>query len=112
VMVGWVFFRAETFSSALVMLRAMAGLGGDLPTPYSPAWYLTPQVLVTLLAGAIGSTPVIASLRRWRDRAADVALGWTAAWDLAVVTALVAVFVSAIAQSAAGTYNPFIYFRF
>lgn len=112
VMVGWVFFRAETFSSALTMLRAMAGLGGHLPTPYSPAWYLTPQVLVTLLAGAIGSTPLLPSLRRWRDRRGDTALGWSAAWDFAVVAALMVVFVGAIAQSAAGTYNPFIYFRF
>jgi alginate O-acetyltransferase complex protein AlgI len=112
VMVGWVFFRAETFSSALAMLRAMAGLGSHLPTPYSPAWYLTPQVLVTLLAGVIGSTPLIASLRRWRDRRADAALARPAAWDFAIVAALMVVFVGAIAQSAAGTYNPFIYFRF
>lgn len=112
VMVGWVFFRAETFSSALVMLRALAGLGGHLPTPYSPAWYLTPQLLVTLLAGGIGSTPILASLRRWRDRGDHLAPLPSAAWDVAVVTALLVVFVGAIAQSAAGTYNPFIYFRF
>jgi len=112
VMVGWVFFRADTFASALVMLRAMAGLGGHLPTPYSPAWYLTPQVLVTLLAGAIGSAPVIASLARWRDRWAVIAPARSDAWDFAVVAALLVVFVGAIAQSAAGTYNPFIYFRF
>ncbi len=35
-----------------------------------------------------------------------------AAWDVAAVAALLVVFVGAIAQSAAGTYNPFIYFRF
>jgi hypothetical protein len=33
-------------------------------------------------------------------------------WDIAGIAALMAVFVGAIAQSAAGTYNPFIYFRF
>jgi alginate O-acetyltransferase complex protein AlgI len=111
VMIGWVFFRADTFSSALLMLGAMAGVGGHLSTPYSPAWYLTPQVLVTLLAGALGSTPAVASLTRWRDRTADTALV-RPAWDFATVAALLVVFVGAIAQSAAGTYNPFIYFRF
>jgi alginate O-acetyltransferase complex protein AlgI len=112
VMIGWVFFRADTFSSAVVMLRAMASLGGNLPTPYTPAWYLTPQVLVALLAGAIGSTPIVPRLGRWRDRIAAAAPLQAAACEFAAIAALLVVLVGAIAQSAAGTYNPFIYFRF
>ena len=112
VMVGWVFFRAETLSSAWVMLRAMAGAGGDLPTAYSPGWYLTPQVLVALAAGIVGSAPVISFLERsLKGRAASTPTG-AAAWEFAGVLALLLVFVGALAQSAAGTYNPFIYFRF
>jgi alginate O-acetyltransferase complex protein AlgI len=112
VMVGWVFFRADTFASALAMLRAMAGTGGNEITPYSPAWYLTPQVLVALAAGVIGATPIVASLGRWHDRISSAAPVRTAAWDLVTIAALMVVLVGAIAQSAAGTYNPFIYFRF
>jgi alginate O-acetyltransferase complex protein AlgI len=112
VMVGWVFFRADTFASALVMLRAMAGIGGNAITPYSPGWYLTPQVLVALAAGVIGSTPVVASIGRWRDAVDSAVPVRAAVWDLVTIAALMAVFVGAIAQAAAGTYNPFIYFRF
>jgi alginate O-acetyltransferase complex protein AlgI len=112
VMVGWVFFRAETFSSAVTMLRAMAGFGGHLPTAYTPAWYLTPEVLVALIAGSVGATPIVARLSRLRDRTASTTASGTAFWEIASVVALVIVFISAIAQSAAGTYNPFIYFRF
>jgi alginate O-acetyltransferase complex protein AlgI len=112
VMVGWVFFRADSFSSAIVMLQAMAGFAGALPTAYAPAWYLTPEVIVVLVAGVIGSTPIVALLGRWRDDAGAAAPGRAAAWDVAATAALTLVFVGAIARTAAGTYNPFIYFRF
>jgi alginate O-acetyltransferase complex protein AlgI len=111
VMVGWVFFRAETLSSAMVMLRAMTGFGGNLPTAYSPSWYLTPEVIVALLAGIVGAAPIVASLSRWRDHASEVPAR-VLIWDAAAIGALLVIFIGAIAQSAAGTYNPFIYFRF
>ena len=112
VMVGWVFFRAETLTSALVMLRAMAGFAGHQPTAYSPAWYLTPHLLVTTAVALVGATPALPALARWRDSGSPPAFVPAALWDTAAIAALAAVFIGAIAQSAAGTYNPFIYFRF
>ena len=35
VMVGWVFFRADSVAGAWAMLQAMAGFGAAEPTPYS-----------------------------------------------------------------------------
>jgi alginate O-acetyltransferase complex protein AlgI len=110
-MVGWVFFRAETLDGAVAMLGAMAGLGGGVPTAYSPQWYLTPEVVVALTIGVIGSTPIVPALSRWRD-AVSAASARATAWDFAATVALLVVLVGSIAQSAAGTYNPFIYFRF
>jgi alginate O-acetyltransferase complex protein AlgI len=108
VMVGWVFFRAETLSAAVVILRAMIGAGGNEPTPYSPAWYLTPAVVTALIAGIVGSTPFVPAVSRWCEKVpARLPL-----WNAAAVVTLLLVFLGAIAQSAAGTYNPFIYFRF
>jgi alginate O-acetyltransferase complex protein AlgI len=112
VMIGWVFFRAETLSSAVSMLAAMAGFGGRLPTAYSPSWYLTPEVIVGLIAGTIGATPIAARLSRWRDALSLDAPGRAIAWDALGVVTLGVVLIGSIAQSAAGTYNPFIYFRF
>jgi alginate O-acetyltransferase complex protein AlgI len=112
VMIGWVFFRAETLGSAMAMLGAMAGFAGRLPTAYTPGWFLTPEVVTALIAGLIGSTPAVAALSRWRNATSTTASGRTAAWDLLATTMLVLVLVGSIAQSAAGTYNPFIYFRF
>jgi len=106
-----VFFRAETFGAAIAMLRAMAGLGAAMPTPYTPAWYLTPEVAVALAAGAIGSTPLLPQLQRWRA-AADTGPRAAGTWEFAATAALMLVLVGAIAQSASTTYNPFIYFRF
>jgi alginate O-acetyltransferase complex protein AlgI len=112
VMIGWVFFRADTLASAIVMLQAMAGAGGTSPTPYSPAWFLTPQVIVTLAAAVVGATPIAAWLSTQRDRIAEALPARRLVWDVAATLALVVILVGAIAQSAAGTYNPFIYFRF
>jgi alginate O-acetyltransferase complex protein AlgI len=110
--VGWVFFRAETLSSALIMLRSMAGFGGSLPAAYSPAWYLTPQLMVTLLVAIVGATPIVPTLARWQERTVMTVPGRNLFWEAATTVTLFLVLIGAIAQSAAGTYNPFIYFRF
>jgi alginate O-acetyltransferase complex protein AlgI len=112
VMVGWVFFRAETLAAAVSMLGAMAGFAARVPTAYSPSWYLTPEVLVAMAAGIVGSMPIAPLLSRWRDSGRDAMPGQALAWDVAAVATLATMFVGSIAQLAAGTYNPFIYFRF
>src|SRR6185436_2150738 len=40
VMIGWVFFRADTLTEAVAFLRAMAGMTSSAPTPYTVGWYL------------------------------------------------------------------------
>ena len=112
VMVGWVFFRAETLPAAIGFLQAMAGARAAVPGVYTTAWYLTPEVWIALVAGAIGSTPVVSAIAAWRDRAAD---GWrpvVSALPPFGTAALALLLVASILQIAARTYNPFIYFRF
>src|SRR5262249_18548142 len=62
VMVGWVFFRAETLGGAVSFLAALAGITSAAPTPYRVAWYLTPELCVALAAGAVGSSPWVPAL--------------------------------------------------
>jgi alginate O-acetyltransferase complex protein AlgI len=109
VTIGWVFFRAETLRGAVMFLGAMAGMSPALPTPFTIGWYLTPELWLALVAGAIGSTPWVPAIaaRVERSRAA-VQLGAS----LASAATLAALLIAAIMQVAARTYNPFIYFRF
>ena len=47
VMIGWVFFRAETLPGAIAFLKAMAGLRGGADA-YTLGWYLTPELWLAL----------------------------------------------------------------
>jgi len=116
VMIGWVFFRAETLTGAMAFLKAMAGLTVAAPTPYSVQWYLTPELWLAMVAGAIGSTPWVPALvtrleRLSRDGQTDrPGVAWSV--SLLNTAVLMALLVASIVQVAARTYNPFIYFRF
>jgi len=105
VMAGWVFFRADSLAGAAAMLAAMAGFGSAAPTPFAVGWYLTPELVLILLAGAIGSTPWTRTLAR------EGAGGWWAL-DYARAAAITAMFAASMMQLASRAYNPFIYFRF
>ena len=117
VMVGWVFFRAETLEQATSYLMAMAGLGSA--TAGSAADYFTPLLGITLVAAVIGSTPWLHALKSWLDSLQD-RLADQARWAAAMMhcrgitaTALQATLLLACALTLSGaTYNPFIYFRF
>ena len=102
VMVGFVFFRADTLQQGFGMAAKMftafrqpdAAAGALL-------WsVLTPSRIMALLAGTAACLPVrrLVSGKRWYPAAASV-----------VSLAALAVCMLNLAQ---GTYNPFIYFRF
>jgi len=109
VLAGWVFFRAETLPSAVGILRTMAGLGGARPLAQPAALFVDPRLVLALVAGAIGSAPFVPWLK------GVVARGSTPVRHIAVTAGAACVgfllVVSAMLM-AAGTYNPFIYFRF
>jgi alginate O-acetyltransferase complex protein AlgI len=111
VLIGWVFFRAENLTAALSFLRAMAGFSHGNLTEFYPALFLDSATLLALAAGVIGSMPVIPKLadllaRKPHPGAMESALGFA---RLGLLSAL---FLLCAVQLAAGTYNPFIYFRF
>jgi alginate O-acetyltransferase complex protein AlgI len=112
VMVGWVFFRAETLPAAVGFLKAMAGAPAATTGIYTLGWYLTPDVWMALVAGAIGATPIVPAVAAWRDRIAASGRRFTLAFAPASTAALALLLVASIMQIAARTYNPFIYFRF
>jgi alginate O-acetyltransferase complex protein AlgI len=138
VMVGWVFFRAESWAQALGFLRAMFGFSGATflaqfmevaqviqlvfghreaglqPDTQLITLVLTNQVLWTGMVAVVFSTPFGAWLHRELLRLASRAVRPLV--NLAVVAGepvlLTALLVVSSAWLADGTYNPFIYFRF
>ena len=110
VMIGWVFFRADTVASAVAFLKALGGGSPALPTPYTVHWYLTSEVWLVIIAGLIGSTPWVPALAAWSSRSPQSPRG--RAMSLASTATLIALLFASILQVAARTYNPFIYFRF
>ncbi|MBC7859894.1 MAG: MBOAT family protein [Burkholderiaceae bacterium] len=114
VMVGWVFFRAKDLPHALDYIRVM--FVGNQIEPEPMPWSLHfDKVSVTALVVGI----VLATWRR-TDRRYDSArfdlIGalrqrpWLAGAAELVLTSTVLLFCAS--SLAAGTYNPFIYFRF
>ena len=114
VMVGWVFFRADTLGSAVAMLAAMGGAGGAAPAVYAPSWFWTTDVLLALAAGAVGSTPVIQALAQQLVSPVESGEAPTLRWhgSIAALLALTTLLGASLMLSAAHSYNPFIYFRF
>ena len=110
VMIGWVFFRADTLTGAIAFLKALAGLSPAAPTAFTIQWYATPDVAIALLAGMIGSLPIVPALARWVDEAPRPGLG--RGFAAASTATLVVLLVASIMHMAARAYNPFIYFRF
>lgn len=117
VSVGWVLFRADTVPQATAFLKAMAGLGSGAGLEYHTGLYIDSQLVLALLAGAIGSAPVLPLLVRVRTavvaRAPGVfRAGLYAGFALADVAGHSLLLLASAMLLAAGTHNPFIYFRF
>ena len=102
VMVSWAIFAMEDFSRLGSYLRVMFGFGGA-PLADSAFGYYFRSYLPVLVVAAVASTPLGAALwRKLPQRAARV-LG-----TLAILAGLAL----CTAYLVAGTYNPFLYFRF
>ena len=102
VMVSWAIFAMEDFSRLGSYLRVMFGLGGA-PLADSAFGYYFRSYLPVLIVAAIASTPLAATLWRKLPQRAAQALG-----TLAILAGLAL----CTAYLVAGTYNPFLYFRF
>jgi len=105
VLIGWVFFRADTLGQALRFLRAMAGLG--YPASVRAVDFVTPELVITMSVAAMLATV------SWDERLKLARLGVVKPLaELSTVAVQLALLALSILYLAAGTYNPFIYFRF
>jgi alginate O-acetyltransferase complex protein AlgI len=116
---GWVLFRAATLGDAIGYFGALAGLSSGAGVTDGVGIYLDKMLVLAIVAGVIGSTPIVPAVIAWRDRriAAARELGRPAAafgtaWAVAGVVLLAALFLAAQMLVAANTYSPFIYRQF
>ncbi len=112
IMLGWVLFRSPDFGHAFGFYGAL--LGQSHPTAYDRGigLYLDNEVIGALIIGCIGSTPVVRSMSAAAIKKLATTAPLGAAVNIYQVAVLVVLFALSAAAAAAGSYNPFIYFRF
>jgi alginate O-acetyltransferase complex protein AlgI len=119
VMVGWVFFRADSLSHALLYLRHLFDPTEFYYLAVVPRILLTPEMFLALMAGIVLSFPVVPRLldaigKQRFSRSVEV--GERRLDTLYVhpqpVALLVGGFVLSCAILSGSSLNPFLYFRF
>lgn len=117
VMGGWVLFRAETLPEALGYFEAMMGLTAGDGLRYPLEAYLDRQTWGVILCGVIFATPLfpfaLGSMRRF-GKGSDALAGTMIRCIAGVLenAAFAMLLLGSVLYLAAGSYNPFIYFRF
>lgn len=120
VLISWVFFRAEDLPAALSYLSSMFALGKTEAVALHASVYLPPLTQISLAVGAVFSAPLIPLLARRISHKLvlepESGIGPPSilrhAIAAGVILALTTIFTLSSMYVAAGTYNPFIYFRF
>lgn len=101
VLLGFVVFNAADLTQAIADIKCLIGMGG-LPIVTADTLYYLKSYGVTLLLGALGSTPI--PKRIWEKKSGEL-------WAVKMC-ALLLLFLLCTAYLADGSFNPFLYFRF
>jgi alginate O-acetyltransferase complex protein AlgI len=112
VMLGWVLFRCDTLAHAGAYYAALAGRAAGDPALRPVEEWLDPLTLATLVLAVVFAMPVGPWLARLRTRLVATGPRTAAGVLSADVAGLGLLLLAAASFLAAGTYNPFIYFRF
>lgn len=111
-----VLFRSVSFSRTVDFIRSMFGVGSAAVAPPPVALYLTRDVVLALGVGLILAFPVRAFLARkgsdLKARSPFRSVRFGSALGALETAALTLVLLAVSMELAAGTHNPFIYFRF
>jgi alginate O-acetyltransferase complex protein AlgI len=107
VMIGWVFFKAETLTGALLYLKQMFipisknNILGDVN------YFMTKELCITLFVGVIISVPAYGYIKQKLNRYSQHVYA-----KALYFLFLISMFHISISYIAIDSYNPFIYFRF
>ena len=110
--VGLVLFRADTFTQAWGVWKAMVGFGqtgGE--TVRIMTELVGPYRILLLLLAAFFATPVLRdAVRKWREKSREK--GSILVTDAILMLGTLVLLVLCLMQLASDSYNPFIYYRF
>jgi len=108
VLIGWVFFRAESIKEAFSFLGCMFGSSNTVNNPL--LHYLTPEMILIFIVGIIASTPVLPWINKKISSLSNIRLRDGILWGSSAVNFILLLL--SLAAVSGSTYNPFIYFRF
>jgi alginate O-acetyltransferase complex protein AlgI len=108
VIIGWVFFRSETLTDALLYFKTMFGLASG--HNYAPLIFVTNYSIIVLLTGILFAAPLRKKIGELIN--AQRSLIIVNSWNLGRYPIYLLLFFIAIAEMAQSGFNPFIYFRF
>ena len=111
VILGWVFFRANSIADGVRFAGHMFGIGSIGLTDVNFAVYLR-ENLWYLVFGILFSMPIAQKFSVWMRQKEDDPVGKTAALSVLYSAVLMAGLLLSLAYLIKGAYNPFIYFNF
>ena len=113
VMLGWVFFRAANLTQALDYLGTLFGLHSGDTRLHQVRHFSDAEVWTAIACGCIGAAPWLPrTVAWWKSLAPNGRTRFSAALVYASLGLLALVFLDCAMKLAAGSYSPFIYFRF
>ena len=114
VMVGWVFFRSESLAYAIDYLACLFGFSHPVAPSDDALLYCDPKTIWTLVLGSLFAAPVAPHIAQRLTAATGPGKNHLGSLFLNTgrYLLLALLFTASAAHLAAGTYNPFIYFRF
>jgi alginate O-acetyltransferase complex protein AlgI len=115
VIVGWVFFRANDFGQATIFLKAMFGFAPQIGK-LDAAVFPDSEIKIVFVCGILAAMPIAPLLERVALAISRSLPRFRSAFDgcfeATQISALTMLLLLSMMRMAAGTYNPFIYFRF
>lgn len=110
VMIGWVFFRADSFTYSIQFIKTMFCLGNSTIYNGTTLAYIN-DYYITILLSIIFSMPVVKYFKQKIQQKNNKALHSNTYYTLQSLT-LITTFLIVIFKLVNSTYNPFLYFRF
>ena len=116
-LIGFVIFRCETIPAATNYFTVMIGMGGEAPSAIPVSFYLTSKAQFEIFIAILIAMPIYPAICRIRRKIVDKSTGtggglFDFAFQFSHLVLTFSLFYLASISLAAGSYNPFIYFRF
>jgi len=113
VALGWVFFRATDLTLALAYIGTLFGAQAGDPAVHQVVHFAQAEIWTAIACGCVGAAPWLPrAVAWWKGLDGRGRAGLAASLEYASVALLALVFVNCAMKLAAGSYSPFIYFRF